>query len=263
MIDFLFSLHLWTLAILLNVTLCGFAVLSVWAFRRWILTSWTIRSEDGEYSGAVTQSIMVCYGLIAALTAVKVWDRYDQVQEIAAAEATSISALWRDLGGYPAPTREKLRSQLRSYTEHVIQKAWPEMQKGRVPTAGVQMITDFRETLFQFEPATESQKLIHAEALRAFNQMAVDRRKRVDSSTTGLPSVLWSVLLPGAFASILLSLFYRIEEPKVQYVCTIGLAGFIAMVLFVIFALDRPFVGDMGITPESYQRVYDHLMWQK
>jgi hypothetical protein len=36
--------------------------------------------------------------------------------------------------------------------------------------------------------------------------------------------------------------------------------GFLAMVLFVIIALDRPFVGDMGITAESYQLIYDHHM---
>jgi hypothetical protein len=72
--------------------------------------------------------------------------------------------------------------------------------------------------------------------------------------------VLWLVLLPGAFACILLSLFYRIEEPVLQYVCTIGLAGFISMVLFVIFSLDRPFVGDMAVKPDSYQKVLDQLM---
>jgi ABC-type branched-subunit amino acid transport system permease subunit len=34
----------------------------------------------------------------------------------------------------------------------------------------------------------------------------------------------------------------------------------LAMVLFVIIALDCPFVGEMGITPESYQLIYDHHM---
>jgi len=260
MIDFLFSLRLWQLALLMNVVLCGFAIGSVWAYRRWLLPRLRIRSEDSDYSGAVTQSIMVCYGLIAALTAVKVWDRYNQVAEIAAAEATSISALWRDLGGYPSPAREKLRAHLRGYTDHVIHRAWPVMQAGRVPTEGVHLVDDFQKDLFAFEPVTESQKLIHAETLQAFNLMAQDRRKRVDSATTALPEVLWLVLLPGSFACIILSLFYRIEEPVLQYVCTVGLAGFIAMVLFVVFSLDRPFVGDMGIKPDSYQRVYDHLM---
>ena len=39
-----------------------------------------------------------------------------------------------------------------------------------------------------------------------------------------------------------------------------GLAGFVAMVLFVIITLDRPFRGAMAIPADSYQLVYDQLM---
>ena len=36
--------------------------------------------------------------------------------------------------------------------------------------------------------------------------------------------------------------------------------GFVAMVLFVIISLDRPFRGAMAIPPDSYQLVHDQLM---
>jgi hypothetical protein len=32
------------------------------------------------------------------------------------------------------------------------------------------------------------------------------------------------------------------------------------LVIFMILALDQPFCGDLGIGPQSYQLVYDHLM---
>jgi hypothetical protein len=32
------------------------------------------------------------------------------------------------------------------------------------------------------------------------------------------------------------------------------------MVIFVVFAFDRPFRGDMGIEAEPYELVYDQLM---
>jgi len=51
-----------------------------------------------------------------------------------------------------------------------------------------------------------------------------------------------------------------VERAVFQGALLVGLAGFLAMVLFVIIALDRPFQGDMGITAESYQLVYDHHM---
>jgi hypothetical protein len=38
------------------------------------------------------------------------------------------------------------------------------------------------------------------------------------------------------------------------------LATFMGLVIFMIFAFDRPFRGDLGLEPESYQLVYDKIM---
>jgi hypothetical protein len=51
-----------------------------------------------------------------------------------------------------------------------------------------------------------------------------------------------------------------VDNPRFQAILLLGLAGFLAMVLFVIIALDRPFRGDLGISAESYQLIYDHHM---
>jgi hypothetical protein len=32
------------------------------------------------------------------------------------------------------------------------------------------------------------------------------------------------------------------------------------MIIFIIFALDRPFRGDLGLQPGPYQLIYDQLM---
>ena len=51
-----------------------------------------------------------------------------------------------------------------------------------------------------------------------------------------------------------------VEDARFQGILVAGLAGFVAMVLFVIIALDRPFRGAMAIPADSYQLVYDQLM---
>ena len=71
---------------------------------------------------------------------------------------------------------------------------------------------------------------------------------------------MWSVLLPGAMGCLLLSLFFPIEDPRLQAILTAGLAGFLAMVLFVIISLDKPFHGAMAVSPDSYQLIYEQLM---
>jgi hypothetical protein len=118
----------------------------------------------------------------------------------------------------------------------------------------------FLGQLLVFEPTTESQKLLHAETLSAFNRMYEARRQRLDAVKSGLPGVMWLVLLPGAMGCLLICMFFPVEDRRFQAILVAGLAGFVAMVLFVIISLDRPFQGPMAIPADSYQLIYDQLM---
>jgi Protein of unknown function (DUF4239) len=260
MIDLLCSLPLWLLAIVLNVWLMGVALVGLWVMRRHVLPRLRLSYEDAYYAAALVQSAMLLYSLIAALTAVGVWQRYSQVSDVVSAEATSIATLWRDIGGYPQPVRDDARNILRDYTEQVVHGAWPQQRAGQIPREGVEWMDHLQTSLYAFEPATESQKILHAETVRAFNQLVQARRQRLDSVTAALPSVLWWVLLPGAMGCVVLCLFFKLNNARFQSVLLLGVAGFLAMVLFVIIALDRPFTGEMGISADSYQLVIDHHM---
>jgi len=261
MIDFLIALPLWALAIVLNVSLIGFALGSLWALRRWVLPRLRIDTDASLFLGAaVMQSAMVLYGLVAALTAVSVWTRHSQVADTVSKEATSIAILWRDLGGYPQPERDAMREVLRGYTKQIIEEAWPEQRQGRVPRMGVEWMNRFQAQLFPFEPRSESLRILHAQTLNAYNGLIEARNARLDSVPTELPGVMWFVLLPGALGCLFLSLFFHIEDVRFQAFLMAGLAGFVAMVLFVIISLDRPFQGKMAIGADSYQLIHDQLM---
>jgi len=260
-IDFLFSLPLWVLAVVLNAWLMGFALASLWALRRWVVPRLRLNTDAALFFGAAAmQSIMVLYGLVAALTAVSVWTKHSQVSDTVSREATAIAGLWRDLGGYPERERDSMREALRGYTKQIIEEAWPEQRQGRVPRKGVEWMDRFLAQLLVFEPRSESQKLLHAETLSAFNHMHEARRQRLDAVHSALPGVMWFVLLPGAMGCLFVSLFFPIEDARLQAILIVGLAGFVAMVLFVIVSLDRPFQGAMAIPADWYQLIYDQLM---
>ena len=259
-IDFLFLLPLWLLAVVLTVFLFGFALVGLWLTRRWLLPPLRLRHEDAYYAAALVQSSMLLYGLIAALTAVGVWQRYAEVSDIVSGEAAAIVSLWRDLGGYPRPLRDTTRGILRGYTKQIIVEAWPQQRQGQVPTEGTEWMDRLQAQIFTFEPTTDSQKILHAETLRAFNQLVHQRRQRLDAVEGRLPGVLWWVLIPGAVGCIALCLFFHVENARFQAIILLGVTSFLAMVLFVIIALDRPFRGDAGIPADSYQLVYDHHM---
>lgn len=262
MIDFLSGLPLWLLAVILNAWLIGFALAGLWFVQRSLFSRLRLSYEDAYFAAAVSQSAMVLYGLVAALTAVGVWQKYSAVSDVVSDEATAIASIWRDLSGYPEPQRTATQDIVRGYTEQIIGEAWPQQRRGEIPSGGVEWIDRLQATLLTFEPATEGQKILHAETLSAFNHLIQQRRLRVDSVQTSLPVVFWWVLLPGAMGSIALFLLFHLASRRFHAILLTGLAIFQALVLLIIIALARPFSGEMGIGSESYELVHEHLMTQ-
>ena len=70
--------------------------------------------------------------------------------------------------------------------------------------------------LTAFEPKTEGQTLLHAETLAGYNRATLARRLRVDAVHTGLPGVMWAVIIFGAVISISASLFFRVEDARLH-----------------------------------------------
>lgn len=228
--------------------------------RRFVLPRLRVKESDSEFIGAMVQSIMVFYGLALALIAVNVWQTYNDVSRTVSLEATSFATLYRDVSGYPEPHRSRLQAEVRGYVEQIINEAWPLMRKGQVPTAGVKWMDRLQEQLFAFEPASENQKILHTETLAAFNRANLARRLRVDAVGTGLPGVMWAVIIGGALISVSACFFFRVDDARLHGLLVVLLAALIGLVVFMTAVLDHPFRGDLGLTAEPYRLVYDQLM---
>jgi hypothetical protein len=258
--DFLFD---WPLAVtgpLIIGGLCLFGLFGLLLVRRHLLPRLKIHIDDSQFSGSMVQCVMVFYGLAVALIAVSVSQTYSDTSKLVSGEATALASLYHDVSGYPQPIRRELQNELRSYVEQVIRNEWPEQKHGHVPTGGIALMDEFQTTLIGFEPATEGQKILHAEALRAYNNMIQARRLRLDAVNTGLPGVMWAVVIAGAIIGLTATFFFKVEDAWLHGILVTLLAGFMGLVIFMILALDQPFRGDLGIGPQSYQLIYDHLM---
>ena len=258
--SFLFDLPLWIVGLVLVVVMGGLAAVGLRFVRSRVLPRFQFSDEDGHFTSTMVHSIMVFYALTVAMIAITVWETYDAAAKIVSEEATELATLYRDVGGYPPPAQAQLQGALREYTESVIREAWPEQHKGLIPRGGVERINRFQKILTDFEPATEGQKILHAETLRTYNQMIDARRMRLDAVQTALPGLLWTVIFVGAALGVAASYFFRVKDPRLHMTLVVLLTVFFAMVIFVVFAFDRPFRGDMGIEAEPYELVYDQLM---
>ena len=260
MFQFVYDLPLLMTCPAIVALLCLYSVGGLVIVRRHVLPRLRIQAVDSEFSSGMLQAVMVFYGLALALIAVSVWQTYSDVGKIVSQEATTLAALYRDASCYPEPIRSDLQKSLRDYCDEIIHVAWPMQHHGQTPTMGVVMMNQFQIQITQFEPATEGQKILHAESLRAMNEMFLARRLRVDAVRTHLPGLLWAIIFAGAIISITSAFFFKIDDVRLQAILVCLLAVFIGLVIFMILALDCPFRGDLGVGPEPYELIYQHLM---
>ena len=223
-----------------------------------------LRYDDGAndaVSGTV-QAIGVFYGITVGLIAVGVWNTNSTASELVSKEATSISALYRDVSGYPSPLREELRKGLRDYTVFVIERAWPAQRKGEGQSIdeGTLILDDFQHKLHAFQPANAGQAAIHAETLGAYNNLIEYRRLRIDAVSSGLSTVMWAVIWVGAAISIGIAYFFNIPDIKLHAILVALMGGFLAMVLFMIIINDKPFYGAGSISSDPYKLILERVI---
>ena len=258
--NWLYEVALWLSGTLLCAGLIAISTAGLLAVRRWVLPRLAITHEDAHFAGPLVHSVMVFYGLVLALIAVRVFDSYTETAHVVSLEATTVAALFREIGGYPEPVRTELQASIRDYVDQVIHEAWPQMRAGIVPLGGVRRMNVIQAQLAAFEPKTESEKIVHAEVMRGFNEFIKVRRQRLDRVRESLPGVQWMIVLLGAAISLSATFFFRVPDVRLHVILVSLLALFIATVIFVMFSMDHPFRGDLRITAESYRLVYEQLM---
>ncbi|HKR22910.1 MAG TPA: hypothetical protein VJS17_09960 [Pyrinomonadaceae bacterium] len=228
--------------------------------RRFAIPRFHYCENINEAVSGTVQAIGVFYGITVGLIAVAVWDTNTNAAELISREAASISALYRDVSGYPTPLREELRQKVRDYTLFTIDEAWPAQRRGVILPRGTEILDDFQVKLYSFEPVTQGQMALHSETLRGYNTFLEYRRLRLDSVKSGLSTKMWMVIWLGAAISIGVAYFYRITDVKLHAALVVLMAGFLGLVLFMITINDRPFYGVGSLTPDPYELIVHHVM---
>jgi len=214
-----------------------------------------MESTNNDVVGYILSCYCVFYGLLLGLLAVAAYQNLGDVERVVVREAASMAALFQDVSAYPEPDGENLRWLLRDYCRYQFKYGWPQHKKGLIPTGGGVRLTAFQERLALFEPQTRSQEILHGETLRQFNQLLELRRMRLYAVTTGIPAVMWYVVIIGSVINI--ALVWLFDMKLITHLFLGGLlAFFIGSVIFLIAVMDNPFRGEVCIPPTAFEQVY-------
>jgi hypothetical protein len=256
----IYGLPNWLLLILVlavTLTLCWAAV---FLLRPVMVRLFGSPDERNTLIELVLTATGLFYGLLLGLIAAATYTTFSEAQTAADTEAGTISSLYRDVSAYPEPARTRLRTELEDYVDYVINDAWPQQQHGIVPSVGADRATGILNTLAQFEPATAGQQAIHTETFSQFNKFLDARRARLNAVTAGLPASLWWVLIIGAVVNLVLMSMLAVDRILAHVLLSGLFAIFVGMMIFLIIAMDNPFLGPYSISPAAFESLREQVL---
>ena len=245
------------------LVLCGFFVGITWLGILLIHPLMRRVLHRNEPSNELIIHIAGTFGLVYAvllgLLTVATFQNTKDVQDDIGREASDLSTIYRIANGYPEPLRHELKSELRDYTHYVIEKDWPAHRKGKVLMGGEHRLEVIRAALMSYEPATKTQEQLQSELLRYLDAMTIAREQRLAAVTASVPAVLWYVVFIGAF--LMIAFLWMLHMELVSQIILGGItAFFLGIMIFLIYAMDRPLQGAVSIPPDSFTSVYDLVM---
>ena len=251
----LLQLPAWLFGFMVVVITVALSVLGL------IVTRRIVSQERLEKASTAAEPVFtlagVLYAVLVAFVVVVVWEQFDQAQKTTESEATAIADLLRDSEGLPAAAQPAVQQSLIAYARSVIDKEFPEMQRGESVDQQSAELTEIWHSYIQAEPVTQSQIAFYRESLTRLDDLGSARKVRLSGSEDEIPNELWVLLIGGGAVMLVFTYMYATSD-VVIHGALIGLAAaLMAFVLYLIFALEHPFVGTLAVPDSPYHQVLE------
>lgn len=255
-----YDLPNWLFGVLTIVLFVAFGLIGLAATRAWVPSLHHESHSHNDVVGAYLGAVTVFYGITLGLLMVGVWGTFADAEIKVDSEAATMAALYTDISHYPEPLRGQLQDEMRTITRQIVDISWPQQRAGVMSKASMVEFKLFEQSLLTFEPVTEGQKILHAQALHQFNQLVERRRSRVLSVKAGLPGSLWSLVLIGAAINIALTWLFHVQKARMHFWLTVLTSSLLGLMIFLLAAMDHPYRGKLSVGPEAFEMLYERTM---
>jgi hypothetical protein len=209
-------------------------------------------------TGMLSVLASLVLGLLIA-TAKGSYDTTDRAVRNYAAELALLNETLRDYGGDAAAPRDLLRS----YTEKLLQDAWPKNGQRRPVFGGEDARLELervRGSIRALKPVDEGQKWLQDQALVINVNLLRQRWLLIEQ---GEPSVQRVVLLILVAWITIIFVSFGLNAPRnatvvsAFLICALAIGG----AIFLILEMDRPLDGVMPVSSWPMENVLGHMNW--
>lgn len=198
----------------------------------------------------------IIFGLFVAFTAAQVWGDSDRASTAVSREASALRSVVLLGAGLPAEPEAKLQGLVRTYIEQAATVEWPMMaQHAASLKAAPPALTEALQLVITMAPQGAGQQTAQREIVSALEEALDARRQRIIISQAAVnPVKWWCLYLQAACALLVIGLVHCDNRLAAAIAMGLFATGVAASVL-LIAAHDRPFTGQISITPEPLLQI--------
>jgi hypothetical protein len=242
-----------TLLVGMAVTIAciALALVGLWMVRRSVELS--ALQDHHDVAGFFIGVLGVIYAVLLAFVVIVVWEAFEDAKAVVDAEANYLTDVFWLAGGLPDGDRERVQDAARNYARAVIDDEWERMSDGEESPAAHAALDGLRGIYVDMQPAPGSEERIYQESLRRMSDLSDSRSSRLHDSTTGVPHIMWVVLILGGVITVVFTYFFGAKSLAAQSLMTAGLTAMIVLVLYLIAVIDHPFRGGLSVDPDPFE----------
>jgi hypothetical protein len=217
-------------------------------------------SQTPDVIEYMTMWIGVVYAIVLGLAIAGVWEARVAAQDHVQAEAQALHEISERVRVYPPDVRDRIRSDVDAYAEHVVTTEWKEMTgHGRVTARGGQLLQKVRADVTDYRPGSDFEAQAYQPLVDQVAAADQARSARADSTGATMPGVVWFGLVSGAVVTIGMVFALQIRRTTRELVLAGLFSALIAFLLFLIWDFDSPYSRGVAASTAPFLDLFPHL----
>jgi hypothetical protein len=201
-------------------------------------------------------SLGIIFGLFVAFTAAQVWSDNDRAAAAISREASALRSVLVFVASFPGEPESRTHNLVRDYVQQTATVEWPLMAHETAPLNKTpQQLREVLQLVLSLSATNSGQQTAQREITSAIETALDARRQRIIVSLAEVNLVKWVCLFLQAM-SVLLAIAMVHAEDRGASMIALGLfATGVAASVLLIAAHDRPFIGQLAVTPEPLLQI--------
>ncbi|MEV4312375.1 hypothetical protein [Actinocrispum sp. NPDC049592] len=216
------------------------------------------RAQEGEYNsdalGFIGGVLNALFIVVLAFYTVITWTNADSTEQHAQDEASSLTEIYWQVTDAPPESRAQIRSLVKEYTNEVINREWPAMDRGTADQKADDLLIALRSEINRLPTDSDLSVSVRDKAMDGVRTVADERRARVNEATSDdtLLTILLLGTIIGGISMVVYPLVIGLTSGIRHVASLVFLAALIAVTVWFSLELDQPFQGMIHIAPDAF-----------